>query len=80
MKEIRDCALCYGSGKGYTVYSRDDYIFVGTMDGVDNATAAANKAYILQEDGKFHLVTTGYPAATVPAGVYIVGGRKVVVK
>ena len=55
------------------------------MDGVDNATAAANKAYILQEDGKFHLVTTGYPtatvpAATVPAGVYIVGGRKVVVK
>ena len=50
------------------------------MDGVDNATAAANKAYILQEDGKFHLVTTGYPAATVPAGVYIVGDRKVVVK
>lgn len=34
---------------------------------MDNAKAAADKAYILQEDGKFHLVTTGYPAATVPA-------------
>lgn len=37
------------------------------MDGVDNAKAAVDKAYILQEDSKFHLVTTGYPAATVPA-------------
>ena len=47
--------------------SLDDYVFIGTMDGVDNANAAVDKAYILQEDGKFHLVTTGYPTATVPA-------------
>ena len=41
--------------------------FVGTVDGVDNATAAAANAYILQNDGKFHKVTTEYPEATVPA-------------
>ena len=41
--------------------------FVGTVDGVDNATAAAANAYILQDDGKFHKVTTEYPEATVPA-------------
>ena len=41
--------------------------FVGTVDGVDNATAAAANAYILQPDGKFHKVTTEYPEATVPA-------------
>ncbi|ETD18590.1 hypothetical protein [Hoylesella oralis] len=42
------------------------YKLVGTMDGVDNATAAAAKAYILQDDGKFHKVTTAYPEAVVP--------------
>ena len=41
--------------------------FVGTVDGVDNATAAAANAYILQNDGLFHKVTTEHPAATVPA-------------
>ena len=41
--------------------------FVGTVDGVDNAKAAAANAYILQPDGKFHKVTTEYPEATVPA-------------
>ena len=41
--------------------------FVGTVDGVDNATAAAANAYILQDDGLFHKVTTEYPEATVPA-------------
>ena len=41
--------------------------FVGTVDGVDNATAAADNAYILQPDGKFHKVTTENPGATVPA-------------
>ena len=53
--------------KDLIAFARDDYAFMGTVDGVDNATAAADKAYILQNDGKFHLVTTGYPAATVPA-------------
>ncbi|AGB29113.1 hypothetical protein Prede_1827 [Prevotella dentalis DSM 3688] len=43
------------------------YKFVGTVTGVDNATAAAANAYILQDDGKFHKVTTDNPAATVPA-------------
>ena len=41
--------------------------FVGTVTGVDNATAAADNAYILQPDGKFHKVTTDNPGATVPA-------------
>ena len=40
--------------------------FVGTVDGVDNATAAAANAYILQDDGLFHKVTTEHPGATVP--------------
>ncbi len=43
------------------------FSFVGTVDGVDNATAAAANAYILQPDGKFHKVTTDNPGATVPA-------------
>ena len=42
------------------------YSFVGTVTGVDNATAAAANAYILQNDGLFHKVTTEHPAATVP--------------
>ena len=40
---------------------------VGTVTGVDNATAAADNAYSLQPDGKFHKVTTDNPGATVPA-------------
>ena len=43
------------------------YKFVGTVIGMDNAAAAAANAYILQEDGKFHKVTTTNTAATVPA-------------
>ena len=43
------------------------FSFVGTVDGVSNATAAADNAYILQPDGKFHKVTTENPGATVPA-------------
>ena len=43
------------------------YSFTGTVVGVDNATAAAANAYILQADGKFHKVTTTNTAATVPA-------------
>ena len=39
----------------------------GTVEGVDNATAAAANAYILQNDGDFHKVTTEYPNAMVPA-------------
>nr|WP_238319226.1 hypothetical protein [Segatella baroniae] len=33
---------------------------------MDNANAAAANAYILQDDGLFHKVTTEYPAAVVP--------------
>ena len=43
------------------------YKFTGTVAGVSNATAAATNAYILQDDGKFHKVTTTNPAATIPA-------------
>ena len=43
------------------------YKFTGTVTGVSNATAAAANAYILQDDGKFHKVTTENPAATIPA-------------
>ena len=42
------------------------FSFIGTVTGVDNATAAAANAYILQGDGKFHKVTTENSAATVP--------------
>ena len=41
--------------------------FVGTVDGVSNATAAADNAYILQDDGMFHKVTTENTGATIPA-------------
>ena len=44
-----------------------DYKFTGTVAGVSNATAAADNAYILQDDGKFHKVTTTNSAATIPA-------------
>ena len=44
------------------------YKFMGTVAGVSNATAAAAaNAYILQDDGKFHKVTTANSAATIPA-------------
>ena len=43
------------------------YKFTGTVAGVSNTTAAAANAYILQDDGKFHKVTTTNPAATIPA-------------
>ncbi|WP_051540662.1 hypothetical protein [Segatella baroniae] len=42
------------------------YRFVGTVTDIDNATAAAANAYILQDDGLFHKVTTDNPGATVP--------------
>ena len=44
------------------------FSFIGTVTGLDNATAAAAaNAYILQDDGKFHKVTTAHSAATIPA-------------
>ena len=43
------------------------YKFVGTVTGMDNATAAAANAYILQDDGLFHKVTTEHSAAMLPA-------------
>ena len=55
-------------------YNADDlkqtagaFNFIGTVTGVDNATAVAANAYILQDDGLFHKVTTEHPGATVPA-------------
>ena len=44
-----------------------DYKFTGTVAGVSNENAAAANAYILQDDGKFHKVTTANSAATIPA-------------
>ena len=43
------------------------FSFIGTVDGMSNAIAAAANAYILQDDGKFHKVTTTNSAATIPA-------------
>ena len=43
------------------------YKFVGTVSGMDNASATAANAYILQEDGKFHKVTTEHSEAMLPA-------------
>ena len=42
------------------------YVFKSAINGVDNATAAAANAYILQDDGKFHKVTTDNTSATIP--------------
>ena len=42
------------------------FSFIGTVADVDNATAAAANAYILQDDGKFHKVTTENTEAIVP--------------
>ena len=47
--------------------SANGYSIKGTVVSMDNATAAAANAYILQDDGMFHKVTTEYPEATVPA-------------
>ena len=58
VKAYKDDALTTPAGK---------YSFTGTVVGVDNATAAAANAYILQDDGLFHKVTTEHPGATVPA-------------
>ena len=42
------------------------FSFIGTVADVSNATAAAANAYILQDDGKFHKVTTENTEAIVP--------------
>ena len=42
------------------------YSFVGTVIGMDNASATAANAYILQTDGMFHKVTADNPSATIP--------------
>ena len=42
------------------------FSFIGTVEGMSNATAAAANAYILQDDGKFHKVTTENTEAIVP--------------
>ena len=47
--------------------SANGYSIKGTVVSMDNATAAAANAYILQDDGKFHKVTTANSAATIPA-------------
>ena len=47
--------------------SANGYSIKGTVVSMDNATAAAANAYILQDDGKFHKVTTTNSAATIPA-------------
>ncbi len=47
--------------------SANGYSIKGTVVSMDNATAAAANAYILQDDGMFHKVTTDNPGATVPA-------------
>ena len=43
------------------------FTFIGTVDGMSNENAAAANAYILQDDGKFHKVTTVNSATTIPA-------------
>ena len=47
--------------------SANGYSIKGTVVSMDNATAAAANAYILQDDGMFHKVTTDNPSVTVPA-------------
>ena len=49
-----------------TTATTTGHSMTGTVEGVDNATAAALNAYILQSDGDFHKVTTEYPNAMVP--------------
>ena len=43
------------------------FTFIGTVDGMSNENADAANAYILQDDGKFHKVTTVNSATTIPA-------------
>nr|WP_232369963.1 peptidase M26 [Prevotella illustrans] len=50
-----------------TTTATTGHSMTGTVEGVDNATAAGLNAYILQNDGDFHKVTTEYPNAMVPA-------------
>ena len=50
-----------------TTATTTGHSMTGTVEGVDNATAAAANAYILQNDGDFHKVTTEHSGATVPA-------------
>ena len=58
MKAFNDDKLTTPAGK---------YKFVGTVSGMDNASAAAANAYILQSDGMFHKVTADNLSATIPA-------------
>ena len=44
-----------------------EYAFSGAVQEVVNRWLASDHAYILQDDGMFHKVTTEYPEATVPA-------------
>ena len=50
-----------------TTATTTGHSMTGTVEGMDNATAAALNAYILQNDGDFHKVTTEHSGATVPA-------------
>ena len=50
-----------------TTATTTGHSMTGTVEGVDNATAAGLNAYILQDDGDFHKVTTEYSNAMVPA-------------
>ena len=59
VKAFHDDNLKTTTGTGHSI--------TGTVDGVDNATAAAANAYILHDDGLFHKVTTEHSDATVPA-------------
>ena len=43
-----------------------EYKLMSAKNNMDNDAAAAANAYILQDDGKFHKVTAGTPAATIP--------------
>ena len=47
--------------------SANGYSIKGTVVSMDNATAAAANAYILQDDGMFHKVTTDHSEAMLPA-------------
>ena len=43
-----------------------EYKLMSAKNNMDNDAAAAANAYILQDDGKFHKVTAGNPAVTIP--------------
>ena len=44
-----------------------NFKFVGTLNSINNATAAAHNAYILQDDNRWHRVTSDYTSAIIPA-------------